>query len=163
MAAAEEPKPSDTVQALVQLLRTRSAEEIRERMYDNPPGSPWWSACKTELDVRNGEKMAAALVDTSRILDKLKSAAEQLDGLTDKLVQTTNDMAAIGKAVKESGRRMELTTYVIVAITIVQLFYIEFQFSATPSPPKSQRCKCAGFCLNRLADTGGQSISGKIR
>ncbi len=129
MAAAEEPKPSDTVQALVQLLRTRSAEEIRERMYDNPPGSPWWSACKTELDVRNGEKMAAALVDTSRILDKLKSAAEHLDGLTDKLVQTTNDMAAIVKAVKESGRRMELTTYVIVAITIVQLFYIAFQFS----------------------------------
>ena len=119
MAAAEEPKPSDTVQALVQLLRTRSAEEIRERMYDNPPGSPWWSACKTELDVRNGEKMATALVDTSRILDKLKSAAEHLDGLTDKLVQTTNDMAEIVKAVKESGRRMELTTYVIVAITIV--------------------------------------------
>src|SRR5436309_6459429 len=118
MAAAEEPKPSDTVQALVQLLRTRSAEEIRERMYDNPPGSPWWSACKTELDVRNGEKMAAALVDTSRILDKLKSAAEHLDGLTDKLVQTTNDMAAIVKAVKESGRRMELTTYVIVAIPL---------------------------------------------
>src|SRR5437773_10108491 len=113
MAAAEEPKPSDTVQALVQLLRTRSAEEIRERMYDNPPGSPWWSACKTELDVRNGEKMAAALVDTSRILDKLKSAAEHLDGLTDKLVQTTNDMAEIVKAVKESGRRMELTTYEI--------------------------------------------------
>jgi len=126
----DEPKPSDTVQALVQLLRTRSAEEIRERMYDNPPGSPWWSACKTELDVRNGEKMAAALVDASRILDKLKSAAEHLDGLTDKLVQTTNDMAEIVKAVKESGRRMELTTYVIVAITIVQLFYIVFQFSA---------------------------------
>jgi len=130
MAAAEEPKPSDTVQALVQLLRTRSAEEIRERMYDNPTGSLWWSACKTELDVRNGEKMAVALVDTSRILDKLKSAAEHLDGLTDKLVQTTNDMAAIVKAVKESGRRMELTTYVIVAVTIVQLFYIVFQFSA---------------------------------
>lgn len=126
----DEPKPSDTVQALVQLLRSRSAEEIRERMYDNPPGSPWWSACKTELDVRNGEKMAAALVDTSRILDKLKGAAEHLDGLTDKLVQTTNDMAEIVKAVKESGRRMELTTYVIVAVTIVQLFYIAFQFSA---------------------------------
>ena len=125
----DEPKPSDTVQALVQLLRSRSAEEIRERMYDNPPGSPWWSACKTELDVRNGEKMAAALVDTSRILDKLKSAAEHLDGLTDKLAQTTNDMAEIVKAVKESGRRMELTTYVIVAVTIVQLFYIAFQFS----------------------------------
>src|SRR3989449_11186348 len=127
MAAAEEPKPSDTVQALVQLLRTRSAEEIRERMYDNPPGSPWWSACKTELDVRNGEKMAAALVDTSRILDKLKSAAEHLDGLTDKLVQTTNDMAAIGKAGEESGRKMELNTHRIVALNICQILYIAFQ------------------------------------
>jgi hypothetical protein len=31
--------------------------------------------------------------------------------------------------VRESGRRMEITTYVIVAITVVQLFYIAFQFS----------------------------------
>ena len=35
-----DPKTSDTVQALVQLLRSRSSEEIRQRMYDNPPGSP---------------------------------------------------------------------------------------------------------------------------
>src|SRR5256885_14497539 len=110
MAAAEEPKPTDTVQALVQLLRTRSAEEIRERMYDNPPGSPWWSACKTELDVRNGEKMAVALVDTSRILDKMKKAAEHFDGLTQKLVQTTKDMAANVKAGKENRRQVGLTT-----------------------------------------------------
>src|SRR5215470_8848073 len=94
----DEPKPSDTVQALVQLLRSRSAEEIRERMYDNPPGSPWWSACKTELDVRNGEKMSEALVETSRVLDKLKSVAEHLDGLTEKLMQATSDMADIVKA-----------------------------------------------------------------
>lgn len=32
---------ADKVHALVQLLRTRSYEEIRQRMYDNPPGSPW--------------------------------------------------------------------------------------------------------------------------
>src|SRR3989442_13357351 len=114
MAAAEEPKPSDTVQALVQLLRTRSAEEIRARMYDNPPGSPWWSACKTEIDVRNGEKMAAALVDTSRILDKLKRADQHLDGLADKVAQTTNHTAATVKAAKQSRRRRERTTYGIV-------------------------------------------------
>jgi len=45
---------ADKVHALVQLLRSRSYEEIRQRMYDNPPGSPWWSACKIELDIRNG-------------------------------------------------------------------------------------------------------------
>ena len=33
-----DPKTSDTVQALVQLLRSRSSEEIRQRMYDNPAG-----------------------------------------------------------------------------------------------------------------------------
>ena len=37
----EEVRDNETVQALVQLLRTRSYEEIRQRMYDNPPGSAW--------------------------------------------------------------------------------------------------------------------------
>ncbi len=124
-----DPKTSDTVQALVQLLRSRSSEEIRQRMYDNPPGSPWWAACKTELDLRNSERAATALVDTSRILDKLRSATDHLDELTDKLLQATTEMAEVVKSVRESGRRMEIATYVIVGLTIVQLFYIAFQFS----------------------------------
>ena len=111
-----DPKTSDTVQALVQLLRSRSSEEIRQRMYDNPPGSPWWAACKTELDLRNSERAATALVDTSRVLDKLRSATDHLDELTGKLVQSTTDMAEVVKSVRESGRRMELATYVIVGI-----------------------------------------------
>ena len=36
---------------------------------------------------------------------------------------------AAGLADRESGRRMEMATYVIVGLTIVQLFYIAFQFS----------------------------------
>jgi hypothetical protein len=124
-----DPKTSDTIQALVQLLRSRSSEEIRQRMYDNPPGSPWWAACKTELDLRNSERAANALVDTSRVLDKMLTATDHLDELTDKLVQSTSDMAEIVKRVRESGRRMEVATYVIVGLTIVQLFYIAFQFS----------------------------------
>ena len=111
-----DPKTSDTVQALVQLLRSRSSEEIRQRMYDNPPGSPWWAACKTELDLRNSERAATALVDTSRVLDKLRSATDHLDELTEKLVQATTDMAEVVKTVRESGRRMEIATYVIVGI-----------------------------------------------
>src|SRR2546427_11568457 len=102
MASSTENMPAvDKVQALVQLLRTRSSEEIRQRMYDNPPGSPWWTACKTELDVRNGERSATALVDTSRVLEKMRQSTEHLDKLTENLLQTTNDMAAIGNAVKE--------------------------------------------------------------
>jgi len=38
-------------------------------------------------------------------------------------------MAETVKTVKESSRRMELTTYVIVAVTIAALPYIAFQFS----------------------------------
>ena len=124
-----EPKADDTVQALIQLLRSRSAEEIRQRMYDNPPGSAWWSACKTELDMRNGEQMASAMVDTSRVLDKLRGATEHMDELSEKLLQAANDMAEIVREVKQSGRRMEIATYAIVGITIAQLFYIAFQFS----------------------------------
>jgi len=37
----EEVKEQDTVQALVQLLRSRSYEEIRQRMYDSSLGSNW--------------------------------------------------------------------------------------------------------------------------
>ena len=121
----------DNVQALIQLLRSRSSEEIRERMYDNPPGSAWWSACKTELDLRNSEEMATATVNTSRALDKLHGVSDHLDELMEKLLRATDDMADVVRHVRESGRRMELTTYVIVAITIVQLFYIVFQFSVT--------------------------------
>ena len=129
----EEPettdKPADGVLALVQLLRSRSTEEIRQRMYDNPPGSPWWSACKTELDLRNSEEMATAAVTTSRTLDKLHGVSDHLDELMEKLLKATDDMADVVRHVRDSGRRMELTTYVIVAITIVQLFYIIFQFT----------------------------------
>ena len=100
-------------------------------MYDNPPGSAWWSACKTELDLRNSEEMATATVNTSRALDKLHGVSDHLDELMEKLLRATDDMADVVRHVRESGRRMELTTYVIVAITIVQLFYIVFQFSVT--------------------------------
>src|SRR5215467_7027055 len=78
-------KEVETVQALVQLLRTRSYEEIRQRMYDNPPGSAWWTACKTELDVRNGEQMAAALSATSRVLEKLRGSTKHFEQLAETL------------------------------------------------------------------------------
>jgi GTP:adenosylcobinamide-phosphate guanylyltransferase len=59
----------------------------------------------------------------------MRSATDHLDELTDKLLQATTDMAEVVKSVRESGRRMEIATYVIVGLTIVQLFYIAFQFS----------------------------------
>ena len=111
----------------MQLLRSRSYEEIRQRMYDNPPGSTWWSACKTEIDIRNGERTATALVETSRVMDKMRVSTDHLDGLTEKLVQATSDMSELLKNAKESGRRIEIATYVIVGVAIMQLFYVIFQ------------------------------------
>lgn len=126
--AIDNTRTVNSVQALVQLLRSRSYEEIRQRMYDNPPGSPWWSACKTELDIRNGERTATSLVDTSRVLDKMRISTERLETSSDRLLQATNDMTDLLKGAKESGRRVEIATYVIVAVTILQLFYVTFQF-----------------------------------
>lgn len=117
----------DTAHALVQLLRTRSYEEIRQRMYDNPPGSPWWSACKTELDVRNGEQMAAALSATSRVLEKLRASTQHFEQLSETLSETTNDMAALLKGTMEAGRRLEIAVYVVIGVTVVQLFYVAFE------------------------------------
>jgi hypothetical protein len=123
----EDVKAADTAQALVQLLRTRSYEEIRQRMYDNPPGSPWWTACKTELDIRNGEQMAAALSATSRVLEKLRGSTQHFEQLSETLSQTTNEMADLLKGTIESGRRLEIAVYVVIGVTVVQLFNVAFE------------------------------------
>src|SRR3989441_13215857 len=122
----QNPPELTSVQALVQLLRGRSYEEIRQRMYDNPPGSPWWAACKTELDVRNGERAATALVDTSRVLEKMRQSTEHQDKLTENLLQATTDLTDLFKGARESGRRLELAVYVILGVTLMQLFYVVF-------------------------------------
>ena len=102
------------------------SQEIRERMYDNPPGSPWWSACKTELEARNSEQTAAALVDMSRILDKMRISAERLDSLSDRVLQATAEATELLRVTSESGRRLEIAAYVMVGVTVVQLFYAAF-------------------------------------
>ena len=126
--STENAKGLDRVHALVQLLKSRSYEEIRQRMYDNPPGSPWWSACKTELDTRNGEQMAAALLATSRVLEKMRGSTEHFEKLSETLNQTTVELNDLVKDTKLSSRRLEIATYVLIGVTIVQLFYLTFQF-----------------------------------
>jgi len=122
-------KQPETVQALVQLLRTRSYEEIRQRMYDNPPGSAWWTACKTELDVRNGEQMAAALSAMSRVLERLRASTEHFEQLADTLYHTTTEISDQLKSTKDSARRLEVAVYVAIGITLVQLFNLVFEVS----------------------------------
>jgi len=120
-------KAVETVQALVQLLRSRSYEEIRQRMYDNPPGSAWWIACKTELDIRNGEQMAAALSATSRVLERLRVSTEHFEQLADTLYHTTSEISEQLKTTMDSARRLEIAVYVAIGITVVQLFNLMFE------------------------------------
>jgi hypothetical protein len=130
MAVIVEETPvveSDKVHALVQLLRTRSYEEIRQRMYDNPPGSAWWVACKTELDIRNGEQMAAALSATSHVLEKLRGSTQHFEQLAETLHESTKEVIEMLAGTKEAGRRLEIAVYVTIGITLVQLFNLIFE------------------------------------
>jgi len=117
----------DKVHALVQLLRSRSYEEIRQRMYDNPPGSPWWSACKIELDIRNGEQIAAALSATSHVLEKLRGSTQHFEQLAETLHESTKEVMDMLAGTKEAGRRLEIAVYVTIGITLVQLFNLIFE------------------------------------
>lgn len=119
-------KEADPVQALVQLLKNRSYEEIRQRMYDNPPGSAWWSACKTELDTRNGEQMAAALVSTSRVLEKMRASTEHFERLSETLHETATQMTRLLEETKDASRRLEIAVYVITGVTVALLFNVAF-------------------------------------
>jgi hypothetical protein len=119
-------RAAETAQGLAQLLKTRSYEEIRQRMYDNPPGSPWWSACKTELDLRNSEKAASALADSSRVFDKIRVCNEHLDGSSDKLLQASTEISEVLKGARELGRKIEIAVYVMVSVCVLQLFHIAY-------------------------------------
>ena len=127
-AHATDVKTTATIEALVQLLRGRPYDEIRHRMYDNPPGSPWWTACKIELEIRNAERTASSSTETSRVLDKMKVCTGQLSVSTDKFHEATQQMTTLLKSTNDSFRRIEIATYIIIANTIVQLFYVSFYF-----------------------------------
>jgi hypothetical protein len=57
---------------------------------------------------------------------KIRNSTEHMEKLTETLVGATNNLSSIVHEVKESSRRMEITTYVIIGVTVVQLFYLSF-------------------------------------
>jgi hypothetical protein len=124
--SSEETKSAARVEALVQLLRGRSYEEIRQRMYDSAPGSSWWSACKAELDLRNGKQMADASLAISRVSEKMRASTQHFEQLADTLHQATIDIAELLRGVEEAGRRLEIAVYVTIGVTLVQLFNLIF-------------------------------------
>jgi hypothetical protein len=123
---APSPDGSKVTHALLQLLRGRSYEEIRARMYDNALGTAWWSACKTELDIRNSERLATSLVDNSRVSARISTSAEHMEKLTETLLEITVGVADVVRDVKQSSRRVEIATYAIIGVAVAQLFYVAF-------------------------------------
>jgi hypothetical protein len=123
----EPAQASDKVTALVELLRNRSYAEIRQRMYDSPPGSPWWTACRTELDLRNGQQFGEAALAMSRTSDKMRASLQHFEQLADTLQQSTKDVAELLRGTQEAGRRLEIAVYVTIGITLVQFFNLLFE------------------------------------
>ena len=125
--SGDEAKPAGNVPALVELLRNRSYAEIRQRMYDSAPGSPWWTACRTELDLRNGQQAAEASLAMSRASEKMRASVQHFEQLADTLREATNDVADLLRGTKEAGRRLEIAVYVTIGVTLVQFFNLIFE------------------------------------
>jgi len=123
----EQAQAPDKVTALVELLRNRSYVEIRQRMYDSPPGSPWWTACRAELDLRNGQQFGEAALAMSRTSDKMRASLQHFEQLADTLHQSTKDVADLLRGTQEAGRRLEIAVYVMIGITLVQFFNLIFE------------------------------------
>jgi hypothetical protein len=125
--ASEPPQAPDKVSALVELLRTRSYAEIRQRMYDSGPGTPWWTACRAELDLRNGQQLGEGSLAMSRTLDKMRASVQHFEQLADTLQQSTKDIADLLRGTQETGRRLEIAVYVTIGVTVVQFFNLIFE------------------------------------
>ena len=123
----EQAQAPDQVAALVDLLRNRSYAEIRQRMYDSAPGSPWWTACRAELDLRNGHQFGEASLAMSRTSEKMKASVQHFEQLADTLHQATKDVADLLRGTEETARRLEIAVYVTIGVSLVQLFNLVFE------------------------------------
>jgi hypothetical protein len=127
---AGEPAPApDKVSALVELLRNRSYVEIRQRMYDSAPGSPWWTACRVELELRNGQQLGEASLAMSRTSDKMRASTQHFEQLADTLHEATKDVANLLHGTQEATRRLEIAVYVMIGVTLVEFFNLVFEMS----------------------------------
>src|SRR3984893_11760901 len=118
--ASEQAQAADKVSALVELLRNRSYAEIRQRMYDKEPGSPWWAACRAELDLRNGQQLGEASLALSRTSEKMRASVQHFEQLADTLHQATADIADLLRGSEEAARRLEIAVSVAIGVTLVQ-------------------------------------------
>ena len=124
---SEQAQASDKVSALVELLRKYAYAEIRQRMYDDAPGSSWWAACRAELDLRNGQQLGEASLALSRTSDKMRASTQHFEQLADTLQQTTKEVADLLRGTQEAARRLEVAVYVVIGVTLVQFFNLIFE------------------------------------
>src|SRR5713101_2218956 len=125
--ASEQAQASDKVSSLVELSRNRSYAEIRQRMYESAPGTPWWTACRAELELRNGQQVGEASLAMSRTSEKMRVSVQHFEQLADTLQQTTQDVANLLHGTQEASRRLEIAVYVTIGVTVVQLFNLIFE------------------------------------
>ena len=125
--SSEQAQACDKVSALVELLRNRSYAEIRQRMYGSAPGTPWWTACRAELELRNGQQVGEASLAMSRTSEKMRASVQHFEQLADTLQQTTQDVANLLRGTQEASRRLEIAVYVTIGVTVVQLFNLIFE------------------------------------
>src|SRR5260370_42401590 len=104
-----------------QHLRKMELEELKTSMYDAQPGSEWFEACRTEVNIRNANRMTAAVVDMSEVIKEMKNYTSALDTSARQTVEATRETELGSKSIEKSSKRIEYATFAILAATLVIL------------------------------------------
>jgi hypothetical protein len=70
--------------------------------------------------------MAEASLAMSRVSEKMRASTQHFELLADTLQQATIDIAELLRGTQEAGRRLEIAVYVMIGVTLVQLFDLVF-------------------------------------
>jgi len=57
----------------------------------------------------------------------MRTSSDHLDKMSEQLLHATEGLAELVKSTHASARRMEIATYAIVGVAIMQVFYMAFQ------------------------------------
>jgi len=104
-----------------QQLRKMDLEQLKTSMYDAEPGSPWFEACLTEVNIRNANQMTATVVDMSQAMKEMKAYTAALDTSSRQTVEAMRETVSVSKSIEKSSKRIELATYAILLATLATL------------------------------------------
>ncbi len=100
-------------------LRTMPLDELQAAIYQGAPGSDWWEACLTEINIRNANRMATSLIDMSRVMDQVKNYTSALDTSARQMVGATTETVAVSKSIEKSSKKIEYATYALLLATVI--------------------------------------------